>query len=86
MVALVEKAGRGPAQEIVKLASQQALAGRMSFAAALAADKDAARHLDRHAIARLTEPANYLGESSQIADRVLASWRRASTRAAKTRA
>jgi 3-carboxy-cis,cis-muconate cycloisomerase len=86
MVALVEKAGRSAAQEIVKRASQQVLTGRVSFAEALAADKDAARHLDRRAIARLTEPANYLGESSQIVDRVLAVWRRAVARAAKTRA
>jgi len=86
MVALVETAGRSLAQEIVKRASQQALAGRISFAEALAGDKDAARYLDNRAIARLTEPANYLGESSQVVDRVLASWRRAQSRAAKTRA
>ena len=38
----------------------------------LAAEPEVARHLDRAAIERLTDPANYLGAAPAMVDRVLA--------------
>ncbi len=43
-----------------------------TLAAALARHPDVTRHLNRAAIERLTDPANYLGSAPQMVDRVLA--------------
>jgi 3-carboxy-cis,cis-muconate cycloisomerase len=46
-----------------------------TLADALANTPEVAQHLDRAAIERLTDPANYLGMAPQMVDRVLASSR-----------
>jgi 3-carboxy-cis,cis-muconate cycloisomerase len=42
-----------------------------TLADALAADTEVAKHFDRAAIERLTDPANYLGLAPAMVDRVL---------------
>jgi hypothetical protein len=43
----------------------------------LAKNPDIARHLDAKAIARLTDPASYLGDAPLLADRVVSRWQEA---------
>jgi 3-carboxy-cis,cis-muconate cycloisomerase len=77
MMALAEKAGRDAAHRLVERASHAALAGNRPLGEVLAADAAVSEHLDAKAIARLTDPANYLGEAKAVVDRVLAAWRAA---------
>jgi 3-carboxy-cis,cis-muconate cycloisomerase len=71
MMALAEEIGRGVAHDLVHKASDRALAERRPLAEILAEDPAVTRHLDAAALARLTDPAEYLGEARDVVDRVL---------------
>ncbi len=75
LMALAEKAGRDEAHRRMEHASHTALARGRSLKEVLLADKAVTAHLDAKAIARLTDPANYLGEAKAVVDRVLIAWR-----------
>ncbi|MDE2228160.1 MAG: 3-carboxy-cis,cis-muconate cycloisomerase [Alphaproteobacteria bacterium] len=79
MMALAETAGRDEAHRLVERASHAALVRGRSLAEALAADSEIAAHLDAKVIARLTDPARYLGEATAVVNRVLAVWRASAT-------
>lgn len=77
MMALAESAGRDEAHRLTQRASQTALARSRPLAEVLSEDSAVTAHLDAKAIARLTDPARYLGEAKAVADRVLVAWRAA---------
>jgi len=77
MMALAQKTGRGEAQRLVTRACDEALSRRKPLAETLAKNPDIARHLDAKAIARLTDPASYLGDAPELADRVVSRWQEA---------
>lgn len=72
MMALAEQIGRDAAHHEVQAACDRALAERRPLVDMLAADPQIVRHLDQAALARITDPANYLGEAQAMVDRVLA--------------
>ncbi|MBU6498424.1 MAG: adenylosuccinate lyase family protein [Rhodospirillales bacterium] len=72
MMGLAPALGREAAHHAVKHACDRALAGRISLAAALAVDPDISARMDPAAIARLTDPAAYLGATPAFIGRVLA--------------
>jgi 3-carboxy-cis,cis-muconate cycloisomerase len=72
MMGLAPTLGREIAHHVVKHACDRALADNMPLAEALLREPDVTARLDRAAIERLTDPANYLGSSSEFIDRVLA--------------
>jgi 3-carboxy-cis,cis-muconate cycloisomerase len=72
MMALAEKTGRGTAHDLVEHACARAIEQRRPLGEALAEDDAITAHLDAAAIARLVEPANYIGESQAVVDRVVA--------------
>jgi 3-carboxy-cis,cis-muconate cycloisomerase len=76
MMALAEKIGRTAAHHAVQHACDAALTQHRPIADILAEDPAVAPHLDRAAIARHTDPANYLGEALAVVDRVVAEARR----------
>jgi 3-carboxy-cis,cis-muconate cycloisomerase len=71
MMGLASHIGRGEAHHVVKHACDIALAEQIPLAEALARDAGVASRLDRAAIERLTDPANYLGSADAFIDRVL---------------
>jgi 3-carboxy-cis,cis-muconate cycloisomerase len=64
--------GRGTAHEVVHHACEVALAEGIHLRAALARDSRATAILDAAGIARLTDPAGYLGAAEAAIDAVLA--------------
>ena len=64
--------GAGPAHAAIERACNVAIATQRPLFAVLAADSEIAAHLDAGALARLAEPANYLGEAHAVVDRVTA--------------
>jgi 3-carboxy-cis,cis-muconate cycloisomerase len=72
MMALAEKTGRGTAHHAVQEACDRALAEGKPLLDTLAAMPEIAKHLDRAALARLLDPASYLGEARDVVDRTLA--------------
>lgn len=72
MMALAERIGREAAHHAVRHACDRALAEGRFLAEVLGDDPAVAPHLDRAALARLSDPAGYLGEAREIVDRVLA--------------
>jgi 3-carboxy-cis,cis-muconate cycloisomerase len=72
MMALAEKIGRDAAHHAVQLACDRAIAQKRPLVEVLAEDGEVSPHLDRAALARLTDPAAYLGESDAVVDRVVA--------------
>jgi 3-carboxy-cis,cis-muconate cycloisomerase len=72
MMGLAPALGRGEAHHVVEHAVRYALAHATTLDDALAADPRVSAHLDRAAIARLTDPTRYLGEAGEVVDRVLA--------------
>lgn len=72
MMGLAPLLGRGPAHDAVHHACDLALAEGIPLAAALAREPAVAAQLDAAAIARLTDPAFYLGAAGAFVDRVLA--------------
>jgi 3-carboxy-cis,cis-muconate cycloisomerase len=72
MMALAEKTGRDAAHHLVEKASNAARAAQRPLVELLRADPEVAKHLDAAALARLADPAHYLGEALAVVDRVLA--------------
>ncbi|WP_428492312.1 class-II fumarase/aspartase family protein [Rhodopila sp.] len=75
MMGLAPVLGRGEAHHIVKRACDIALAEKLPLADALARDPAVSGRLDRAAIEKLIDPANYLGSAQGFVDRVLAAAR-----------
>lgn len=71
MMGLAPHLGRGEAHHVVRRASDMALAEGIPLAAALAREPAVTDKLDAEAIARLTDPTNYLGSAAAFIDRVL---------------
>ena len=71
MMGLARHLGRQQAHDVVYGACRVVNEKGGTLADALAKDPEIARHLDRAAIERLTDPANYLGMAPQMVDRVL---------------
>jgi 3-carboxy-cis,cis-muconate cycloisomerase len=72
MMGLAPAIGRQAAHDLVYDACRAVDAHGGTLADALAALPEVARHFDRAAIERLTDPANYLGLAPQMVDRALA--------------
>jgi 3-carboxy-cis,cis-muconate cycloisomerase len=72
MMGLAPMLGREPAHHAVKHACDAALAEGIPLADALAREPEVSARLDAKAIARLTDPAGYLGSTDLFIDRVLA--------------
>jgi 3-carboxy-cis,cis-muconate cycloisomerase len=75
MMGLAPVLGRGEAHHVVKHACDVALTEHVSLADALARDPAVSARLDRPAIERLIDPANYLGSAEAFVERVLAAAR-----------
>jgi 3-carboxy-cis,cis-muconate cycloisomerase len=75
MMGLAPLIGRGEAHHVVKHACDAALSGSVSLADALERDPAVSSRLDRAAIERLIDPANYLGSTQGFIDRVIAAVR-----------
>ncbi|MEA2791580.1 MAG: 3-carboxy-cis,cis-muconate cycloisomerase [Acetobacteraceae bacterium] len=72
MMGLAPVIGRGEAHHVVKHACDVALTEKISLAEALERDPVVSSRLDRAAIERLIDPANYLGSAQGFIDRVIA--------------
>jgi 3-carboxy-cis,cis-muconate cycloisomerase len=72
MMGLAPHLGRGEAHHVVKHACDRALTEKIGLAEALAQESEVSAHLDRAGIARLTDPAAYLGSADLFIDRILA--------------
>ncbi|TGE01046.1 3-carboxy-cis,cis-muconate cycloisomerase [Methylobacterium nonmethylotrophicum] len=72
MMALAPHTGRQRAHDLVYAACRVVNERGGSLAEALTAMPEVTAHLDRAAIDRLTDPANYLGAAPDMVDRVLA--------------
>jgi 3-carboxy-cis,cis-muconate cycloisomerase len=72
MMGLAPKLGRGEAHHVVKHACDAALAEGIPLAAALAREASVTAVLDADAIAKLVDPAAYLGSTDAFIDRALA--------------
>ena len=72
MMGLAPHLGREAAHHVVKLACDLALAERIPLAQALAREPTLSARLDNAAIARLTDPANYLGATQEYISRIIA--------------
>ena len=75
MMGLAPIIGRGEAHHVVKHACDIALSEKVSLADTLERDPVVAAQLDRAAIERLIDPANYLGSAQGFIDRVVAAAR-----------
>jgi 3-carboxy-cis,cis-muconate cycloisomerase len=71
MMGLAPVIGRGEAHHVVKHACDIALTETISLADALARDPVVSGRLDRAAIEKLIDPANYLGSTRGFIDRVV---------------
>jgi len=71
MMGLAPHLGRGEAHHVVKHACDAALAEGIALADALEREQAVTDKLDRAAIERLTDPAQYLGSTHAFIDRVL---------------
>jgi 3-carboxy-cis,cis-muconate cycloisomerase len=74
MMGLAPVIGRGEAHHVVKHACDVALTEKVSLADALERDPAVSSRLDRAAIERLIDPANYLGSAQGFIDRVIAAY------------
>jgi 3-carboxy-cis,cis-muconate cycloisomerase len=72
MMGLGPHLGRQYAHDLVYDICRQVAATGRPLADLLAENKEVAKHLDRAALARLCDPANYLGQAGEMVDRVLA--------------
>ena len=71
MMALAAHLGRERAHELVSEISRESLAQGKPFFELLAENPEVSKHLDRAGVEKLLDPANYLGLSREMADRVL---------------
>jgi 3-carboxy-cis,cis-muconate cycloisomerase len=76
MMGLAPHVGREAAHHIVQHASDAALAEHISLAEALAREPAMTENVEPAAVARLTDPAGYLGSADAFIDRVLEAARR----------
>ncbi len=72
MMGLAPYLGRQIAHDLVYDICRQVVATGRPLVELLAENADIAKHLDRAALAKLCDPANYLGEAGAMVDRVLA--------------
>jgi len=72
MMGLGPRLGRQRAHDLVYDICREVIASGRSFLDLLAENREIAPHLDRAALAKLLEPANYLGLCGEMVDRVLA--------------
>lgn len=72
MMGLAPALGRERAHDLVYDLCREAIRQRRTLLDLLAEDPEIARHADRARLARLCDPANYLGLSGVMVDRVLA--------------
>ncbi len=73
MMGLAPYIGREYAHDLVYDICREVIAQERTLLDLLAENEEIARHLDRAALAKLCDPANYLGLSGLMVDRVLAS-------------
>jgi 3-carboxy-cis,cis-muconate cycloisomerase len=71
MMGLGPYLGRQRAHDLVYDICRKTITSRESFLDLLAADPEIARHMKRDALAKLVDPANYLGVAGAMIDRVL---------------
>ena len=71
MMGLAPHTGRQEAHDVVYAACREVNEGGGTLAEALAKQPGVTQHLDSAAIARLTDPANYLGMAPQMVDRAI---------------
>jgi 3-carboxy-cis,cis-muconate cycloisomerase len=72
MMGLGPYLGRQRAHDLVYDICRAAIGSGRDFLDLLAEDKEIARHMDRAALSKLCDPANYLGLAGEMVDRVLA--------------
>jgi 3-carboxy-cis,cis-muconate cycloisomerase len=72
MMGLGPHLGRQRAHDLVYDICRKAIGTGRDFLDLLAEDKEIARHMDRAALSKLCDPANYLGLAGEMVDRVLA--------------
>src|ERR1700761_5808 len=72
MMGLGPHLGRQYAHDLVYDICRKVIATGRPLLDLLAEDKEITKHLDRAALAKLCDPANYLGEAGEMVDRVLA--------------
>ncbi len=72
MMGLGPHLGRQYAHDLVYDICRKVIATGRPLLDLLAEDKEIAKHMDRAALAKLTDPANYLGLAGEMVDRVLA--------------
>ena len=75
MMGLGHHLGREYAHDLVYDLCREALAQKKPLLDLLAAHPEIARHVDRAALQAMLDPANYLGQSGHMVDRVLATLR-----------
>ena len=75
MMGLGTYIGREYAHDLVYDLCRQAIAEKKPLLDLLAAHPEIARHVDRKALQAMLDPANYLGQSGHMVDRVLATLR-----------
>ena len=73
MMGLAPFLGRQQAHDVVYAACRTVAESGGELAEALAKVPEITKHLDRPALDRLTDPANYLGMAPRMVDRVLES-------------
>lgn len=74
MMGLAPALGRQPAHDLVYAACRQALSDGRTLYDVLAADPAISAVVPASDLARLSDPANYLGSAGQMVDAVLAEW------------
>ena len=72
MMGLGPYIGREVAHDLVYDLCRESLAKKLPLLDLLAAHPEIAKHVDRAALQRMLDPANYLGQSGVMVDRVLA--------------
>jgi 3-carboxy-cis,cis-muconate cycloisomerase len=72
MMGLGPHIGRQYAHDLVYDVCRQVVATGRTLLDLLAENKEVAKHLDRAALEKLCDPANYLGQAGEMVDRVLA--------------
>jgi len=82
MMGLGPQLGRQRAHDLVQAICRAAIASGRPLLDLLAENPEISRHADRAALAKLTDPANYLGVSGEMIDRVLATYKSSSPNAA----
>jgi 3-carboxy-cis,cis-muconate cycloisomerase len=71
MMGLGPHLGRQRAHDLVYDICRQVIATNRPFLDLLAEDKEISKHADRATLAKLVDPANYLGQAQEMVDRVL---------------